>query len=87
MKVLRVIRVAVLLLVLLLAPLGSIQAQETNGSAKTVFQAGGAMSPALHVPRQQAIEEALAHNPAIAVVREQVAEAKTGCSIATAISG
>jgi cobalt-zinc-cadmium efflux system outer membrane protein len=42
-------------------------------------------SPVGHLSRQQAVQEALAHNPAITVAREQVAEAKAGIAIATAI--
>ena len=38
----------------------------------------------LHLSRQQAIKEAIAHNPAITAAREQVAQAKAGITIATA---
>ncbi|HZM03363.1 MAG TPA: hypothetical protein VFC44_10080, partial [Candidatus Saccharimonadales bacterium] len=38
-----------------------------------------------HLSRQAAVQEALAHNPAIAAAREQVAEAKAGIALATAL--
>jgi outer membrane protein TolC len=42
-------------------------------------------SPVVHLSRQQAVQEALTHNPSITAAREQVAEAKAGIAIATAI--
>jgi cobalt-zinc-cadmium efflux system outer membrane protein len=41
--------------------------------------------PVFHLSRQQAIQEALDRNPSIAAAREQVAEAKAGITIATAL--
>ena len=40
--------------------------------------------PPFRLSRAQAVQEALAHNPALAAAREQVEEAKAGISIATA---
>lgn len=45
--------------------------------------AGGAIGPA-RLTRVQAVQAALAHNPALEAAREQVAEAKAGITVATA---
>lgn len=42
-------------------------------------------SAVLRLSRLQAVEEALAHDPAITAVRERVAQAKAGTSIVTAV--
>jgi cobalt-zinc-cadmium efflux system outer membrane protein len=42
-------------------------------------------APMPHLSRQQAIKEAIAHNPSITAAREQVAEARAGIAIATAL--
>jgi outer membrane protein TolC len=46
-------------------------------------ESAGAALPA-RLSRAQAVQEALAHNPAIAAAREQVEEAKAGITVATA---
>jgi outer membrane protein TolC len=43
------------------------------------------LAPVPHLSRQQAIQEALQHNPSITAAREQVAEAKAGITVATAL--
>lgn len=47
---------------------------------------GGGFAPLVRLTRAQAVQEALARNPAIAAVREQVEEAKAGITMATAWS-
>ncbi len=42
-------------------------------------------APGFHLSRQQAIREAIEHNPSITAAREQVAQAKAGITIATAL--
>ena len=64
-----------------------------NGFAKLLvfgmvclsLQGQGVIPPIAHLSRQDAVKEALAHNPSITAAREQVAEAKAGIAIATAI--
>ncbi len=64
-----------------LAPIaGRAQAPRGAGMADP---AGQAMS-SLHLSRTQAVQEALAHNPALVAAREQVEEALAGITIATA---
>jgi outer membrane protein TolC len=53
-------------------------------SAARAQAPAAADAPPLRLTRAQAVREALAHNPAIAAAREQVAEATAGITIATA---
>jgi len=56
---------------------------QTSTGPGTAAPSGGSSLP-LRLSRTQAVEEALAHNQAIAAAREQVEEAKAGITIATA---
>ncbi|HEY4246795.1 MAG TPA: TolC family protein [Lacunisphaera sp.] len=58
------------------------QAQELG--ATTPASRVGENTPLRRLSRVQAVQEALAHNPAIIAAREQVEEAKAGVTIATA---
>ena len=65
--------------------LWTVRAGESKGIANSVFDTDGAVLPASHLTRRQAIEEALAHNPEIAAGRMQAVAARVRSSIATAI--
>jgi cobalt-zinc-cadmium efflux system outer membrane protein len=64
----------------LAGPLG--RAQEAAGPG--IAGRPGEIAPVLRLSREQAVQEALTHNPAIAAAREQVEEAKAGITVATA---
>ena len=66
----------------LAAPAALAQAPARDGVTATNPASGNALP--FRLSRTQAVQEALAHNPAIAAAREQVAEAKAGITIATA---
>ncbi|HVU36066.1 MAG TPA: TolC family protein [Opitutaceae bacterium] len=78
----REVRSGLLLLSLGLAlPLAG-RARESGPNARD--EQSGAMSRGPALSRDQAVQEALAHNPALAAAREQVEEAKAGITIARA---
>ena len=56
-----------------------------TGVGATLLRGQPLSAPSGHLSRQQAIQEAIEHNPSIVAAREQVAEAKAGITIATAL--